>query len=71
MTRKRRGRPLTVDEERDKDQATVALVNSILDKKPVCCTPGKDLCSCKTCQFYCLFSTHISADCQHLSAMNV
>ena len=46
MTRKRRGRPLTVDDERDRDQATIALVNSILDKKPVGYSPGKALCSC-------------------------
>ena len=48
MTRKRRGRPLTVDDERDRDQATIALVNSILDKKPVGYSPGKALSSRKT-----------------------
>ena len=34
---------MTVDEERDKEQATIALVNNILDKKPVCCSPVKVL----------------------------
>ena len=45
MTRKRKGRPLTIDDERDRDQATIALVNSILDKKPVNATALAEPCT--------------------------
>ena len=71
MTRKRRGRPLTVDEERDKDQATIALVNNILDKKPVCCSPGKVLSSHKNGPIYSLFGTLTAAIFQLFLALKI